>query len=568
MGLAAALWLPRLRGPIDLRYDAAVYYILGTSLSEGRGYRILSEPGAIEAIQYPPLLSAAAALHQRALGTSDPLVVGPALRLTLCVMYIGYAAAVFALALRFLSPGYAFLASLLAVVHVQTVFLSDNFAADVPYAFMSILALLAAGAGAEPRPANGESRRRSVLAALLMLATYGLRAAGIALLGAWVGDSLLRRRFREGLARAVVALLAVGAWQTYTSHVKTSPAYAEPAYAYQRASYQFYNVDYADNMKYRDPFRPELGPVTTTDVLERVAANLRTMPFSLGEAVSVHRGWWRGQIEKINLKAPWLPAPMWLADVALLAMCLPVLVGLALLALRGHWLIVLYTAATVLLVSITPWPGQFSRYLVPMTPVVTLAFVVTLAETSRRAGRGGRVWWGASRLLSAAVGLIVLQQVYAIAKSFRRHHERVVYVDAAGRREEYRLFFYDRTWQLHDEGLNWLATRLRPGEIVATSTPHWLYLRTGIPAVMPPYEADPAEAERLLESVPVTYLIVDHLGFVDIGRRYTLPLIERNPGRWSLVYSSADDGPRIYRRSAASTPTVSASAPGGRISEK
>ncbi len=54
--LSVVIWLPRLRGPLDLRYDAGVYYILGTSLAEGKGYRLLNEPGEIQAIQYPPLL--------------------------------------------------------------------------------------------------------------------------------------------------------------------------------------------------------------------------------------------------------------------------------------------------------------------------------------------------------------------------------------------------------------------------------------------------------------------------------------------------------------------------------
>src|SRR6188472_3759408 len=67
VGLAIVLWLPRLSGPIDLRWDAGVYYVLGTSMAEGHGYRILSEPGAPEAIQYPPLLPAFVALHQRLL---------------------------------------------------------------------------------------------------------------------------------------------------------------------------------------------------------------------------------------------------------------------------------------------------------------------------------------------------------------------------------------------------------------------------------------------------------------------------------------------------------------------
>ena len=124
--VAAALWLPRLRGPLDLRYDAGVYYVLGTSLAEGRGYRLLNEPGAIEAVQYPPALPAIAAVHQRILGTSDPAVVGHALRYMAALLFLGYAVAVFALARRVLKPGLAWLAALLAILNPQVLFLSDS----------------------------------------------------------------------------------------------------------------------------------------------------------------------------------------------------------------------------------------------------------------------------------------------------------------------------------------------------------------------------------------------------------------------------------------------------------
>src|SRR5215813_5983005 len=80
IALCIALWAPRLKGPIDLRWDAGLYYLLGTSLATGQGYRILSEPGAPEAIQYPPLLPGIVALYERALGSSDSAVVGPWLR--------------------------------------------------------------------------------------------------------------------------------------------------------------------------------------------------------------------------------------------------------------------------------------------------------------------------------------------------------------------------------------------------------------------------------------------------------------------------------------------------------
>jgi hypothetical protein len=51
VAIALLVWVPRLTGPIDLRWDAGVYYVLGSSLATGHGYRILSEPGSPEALQ-------------------------------------------------------------------------------------------------------------------------------------------------------------------------------------------------------------------------------------------------------------------------------------------------------------------------------------------------------------------------------------------------------------------------------------------------------------------------------------------------------------------------------------
>jgi len=532
--VAAGLWLPRLRGPLDLRYDAGVYYTLGKSLAEGRGYRLLNEPGAIQAIQYPPLLPAVAALHQIALGTRDPSRVGHALRITMFLLFLGYTAAIFVMSSRLLDRQHAFLVTVLSVVHVQTVFLSDLFAADVPYGFLSVLLFLSGG---------------GMAAAILAVASYALRTAGIALLGAWVAERVLSGRFKQAVARGLVALAAVGAWQTYTTQVKHGPEYAHPAYPYQRADYQFYNVGYLENMSYIDPFRPELGRASAADLARRVWENIRGMPMSLGEGVSAHRGWWRGEIDKLNAAFPGVGLPQWFADATITALSVPVIAGIILLALRGHRTMVIYVAGSILLIALTPWPGQFSRYLVPLTPFLALSFVYVLAMARARAAETGSGWWRGARVaLQAAAALIVTQQVYALYKSFTKHHEPAVYVDARGRRHEYRLFFYDRTWRLHDDALDWLAVHADSGAVVATSAPHWAYLRTGLRSIMPPYVAEAGEAERLVEAVPVSDLIVDQLSFIDVGRRYTEPIIRRSPAAWELVYFASDSGPRIYRR--------------------
>src|SRR3954464_1934150 len=100
--VALGLWAPRLRGAIDLRYDAGVYYILGTSLAEGKGYRLLNEPGEIQAVQYPPLLPAVVALHQTFLHSHDWVRVGIALRRTFLLLSLLYIVSAFLLARLFL----------------------------------------------------------------------------------------------------------------------------------------------------------------------------------------------------------------------------------------------------------------------------------------------------------------------------------------------------------------------------------------------------------------------------------------------------------------------------------
>ena len=109
-----------------------------------------------------------------------------------------------------------------------------------------------------------------------------------------------------------------------------------------------------------------------------------------------------------------------------------------------------------------------------------------------------------------------------------------------------RAFYHDQKWQAWEETATWVKTHAPPGAIVATSAPHFFYLRTGLRAILPPMDADPEHARRLLDNVPVSYLVVDQLDFVDISRRYGRPAVESDPARWRLVHSIA--GTKTYER--------------------
>lgn len=520
--LSIALWLPRLSGPLDLRYDAGVYYVLGTSLAEGTGYRLINEPGAPQAIQYPPLLPMVVAAHQRVLGTRDPVRAGHALRWTYAALFVAYVVLVHRFHRRWLGAGWALAATLLVTLHLNLLWLSDLVFADLPFACATVSFLLLAD-----RPASRWSH------GLAAGAAYLLRTTGIAASAAWVADAVVRRRAREALARAALAALPVVAWQLYVGEVQRGIEYREPAYAYQRAPYQQYNVGYAENMTYVDPFAPELGRVDAAGLAARAATNLRALPHALGESVSGGAPWVYALVKRLTGASR-----EGLVDRPFVLLGLVCVVGQLVLVARGARIGPLYWAGSLALMLLTPWPDQFGRYLMPLAPLTALG-LVALAATVAAA-------WPRPLVRAAiAVGLaatLVFQGALVVALFAAEHRPTL-----AG---DQRLFFYGDAWRAQDEAIAWLASAAPPDAVVATSTPFRVYLSTGLRAVFPPLEADPAEADRLLASVPADYLVVDDLRFIHIAitGRYAEPVVRAFPDRWTLVYGTAGTGARVYRR--------------------
>jgi hypothetical protein len=539
-----ALWAPRAGGPLDFRWDGGVYYVLGTAIAEGKGYRLLNEPGDIEANQYPPLLPLIIAVHQWLVGSSDFVVVGRWMRLSYFLIFTTYVFAAYAVLRRYLALPYALLAVVVVLLHVQTTFLSDLCFAELPFGLATTLFVLVAGRQTGPI--------RSMAAGTCGVAAYLLRSMGIALLAAWVLDALFSRRFRAAAIRAAVAVVPILGWHAYIAHVEQSPAYTRPAYAYQRADYLFYNVSYARNVSLRDPFRPEEGTASVVEVAHRSLVNLGHLPKSFGVAVSVRPRHWE-RIKDIPILGRVIP---WRVVLYLpIVIGVVVLVGVATLFTREARLIGLYILLTAAGICLTPWPWQeqWPRYWSPVTPFLALALargLMTFAtwserlpEPVRRVTHAGRVALVVTILAVEAVTMIRMYVEYRSPAAFR---------DRGGQMVAQHLFFYDPPYQALDAGLDWLGRQAQPDDVVAASMPQWVYLRTGLKSVMPPFETDPVRAQALLDSVPVRFVVVDGTG-VTITRDYALPLLESSPGRWMQVYSNPAGRLEIYQRRTEST---------------
>ncbi len=542
VALAVLLWAPRLTGPIDLRYDAGVYYTLGTSLARGGGYRILTEPGAPEGVQYPPGLPMLVAAHQLLLGSSEPAVVAPWLRVTYFLIFTGYGLAILALARRHLPLGLALAAAAFCLLHIFTIFLSDLLFSELPFALVTTGFLLVAG----KEIAGRRGWQREGAAAVLAVLAFLLRTAGIAVLAAWVFDALVRRRWRLLGLRAVLAALPFLLWQAHVARVQRSGEYRHPAYEYQRAPYQYYNVPYGDNVGLRDPFQPELGGLRAVDLARRVIEQGAAMPRALGEAVTSTARFWTWFLSNTVNHSKVERVPYGLVNVVLIGAGCFVLAGLAWLAMRGEWLIVALAGASLALVCTTPWPGQFSRYLAPLAPVWMIAALYPIARVDAllwawpKAARGWR--WLAALLL---LGVLTIQ-LYSVARTFLQRQTQPSLFLADHEADGPRFVFHDGDWLALERAIAWLTVHAPADAIVATTSPHLVHLLTGRLAVLPPMEAGRAEVLRLLDGVPASHVIIDELPFLDVARRYVLPALEGAPDRWRVVYAA--DGVRVFQR--------------------
>ena len=515
--LAAMAWLPRASGPIDLRWDGGAYYLLGTSITHSEGYRLLNEPGSPNTTLHPPLLPMFVAAHQLLLGTTDPLVVGRALRASACLLFALQALAIYVLLRGHIVRSAAILAVLFWIFHPANTYFSDSLYAESLFGITTIIFFVLHKRAGE--------RKYFLFATACALLAFLARTAGLLVFVAWAGERLLKRDFRQVAAIAAVALVDAGLWMGYIHHVESSPQYMRPAYAYQHADYLYFNISYSKQIfRLVDPFQPELGYLTPRRLAKRLYLNTKQIPVDIGRAVFS----WTG-LQGISLM------------VALLVSC-----GLLLQVARKQYIIPFFVILNLAAICATPFPKQFVRYLLPLSPLISLLFFEALAwlNAQSRAHRIGFLRRAAPLLTIALLIVMGAEELGDERDLYGFHHDKIDYLH--GRQNiSYRVFYYSPADREVDRGLDWVLGQARPDDIVAASDPQWVYLRTGLKSVLPPLESNSGEAERLIDSVPVRFLFVDE----NVYRRYTSHLVKNNPDLWKCVWRGAGDKVRIYQRS-------------------
>jgi hypothetical protein len=204
-----------------------------------------------------------------------------------------------------------------------------------------------------------------------------------------------------------------------------------------------------------------------------------------------------------------------------------------------------YVLLSVAAICLTPWPIQLVRYLTPLCPFFALAFFTSLLFLKAVSCQASSMATSTVTpfLIASGLSLLLLHQLVVFYR-FTRYVDTIVYDLPDGREARLRVFGYFPVERALNAGLGWLMKRARPDEVIATYAPQWVYLRTGLKAVMPPFELNPERAQNLLDSVPVTYLISED----SFTKEYVSLVTQSYPNIWKEIYSDQDGTFKIYER--------------------
>jgi hypothetical protein len=184
------------------------------------------------------------------------------------------------------------------------------------------------------------------------------------------------------------------------------------------------------------------------------------------------------------------------------------------------------------------------RYLAPLCPWLLLSLFASLLFVQQFASKirlPGCVL--TARVVTClVVSSALLEETVLYLRAHKRMSE-ISFTAPGGKTTRYCVFGYFRAERELNSSLEWLRQAGHSTAILGTSAPTWAHVRTGMKAVIPPLEMDTDSAEKLLQSVPVNYLIADD----SFSRRYVTAVVQRYPGVWQEIYSAPRGTLRVYQ---------------------
>ncbi len=479
----------------DMNGDNFNYFIYATAIATGEGYADLSTPGAPATSNFPPGTSLLMApLQWVTMHISDDVQTSIVAQKWLNeLLLLGAVLLLFYLlkCVLKLPLSISFTAAFATLFIPRVLHFSTMMMSEMTFLFVSVFALFALGKVLEKEPAGKwENIREAVhnpwlwVTIILIVYAYHTRTQGIALVGA-VGLGLLIAKRWWSLGFTVVGFV-----------VGCLP------YMIRNKVLGLNGNRYLDAMMMSNPWRPEEGTITFTEMIERFFDTLQMLLFNAIPSTIV-------PFATANTDQPTYTIGLYLLGIVLLA-----LMGIGFWKMGSlRWALYSYFAATLFVIASFSTPSG-SRYLTTIMPIMTVGVFVGLWQCLQ--------WLLAKRFQYADYCTYALLLLLFFAKAgLQEEHE----ISKQKYPLQYTQFF---------NAAKEIKKHTPEGTIICSRKPAMMYMYSNRPGVNYKYTLDDKELIANLVEKNVDYVVIDALGYSSTPR-YLVPAIQKNMDLFSVV---------------------------------
>lgn len=488
----------------DLNGDNFSYYIYASSLASGQGYCDLSAPGSPATNNFPP---------------GYPLLMTPLRMLTdsfvaqkwmnevfvllsLLLLYFGLMRTGLPKAISFTAAvSGAFLPRLF---HFSTMMMSE-----ASFLFTSVLVLYCLIRMSEDEQTWWSELKRPWLYLMIVavVINYHIRTQGLAMIAGVLLALLIRKRWAATGATVLGFVIGTLPWKL------------------RNAALGLNGNRYIDAMMQANPWRPEEGTITVTEMISRFFDTLQMLLFqAIPNTVF--------PFFQTNPDQPTYSFGVYLTGALLVALMIYGCWHTG----KWRWVLLAYIAATLGLISLFSTPSG-SRYITTILPLLSAMeliglwkLVTLLPERLRNDSKIQDSTFRNSQTVVALALLLVLFTCKAgIEDEYKQSQQRFP--------RQYKQFF-----AIGEQ----LKKKTPEGTVICSRKPQMLYLYSDRPGVVYKFTQDARELLLHLIDKQVDYVILDALGYSSTAY-YLFPAIQKYPQYFTPVMHYEDTHTYLLR---------------------
>lgn len=455
----------------DMNGDNFAYILLAKRLAAGLGFTNATSLELTPHVHFSPGYPAMISVFIKTIGGDQDTISfmnGVMMFLSLILIY-------FITKKLTKSAPLAFAVSFLCAVNSILLRFSTITMSEVPFIFISLLTIYTFGKAVDDD--KGIKSPWLYVAIAIMGYAYYIKSNAVAFAGGAIVYFIVAKDWKRALVTMVGFGAIIAPWYLRTKK---------------------YGSSYMDQMKFINPYKPELGKLTTSTLIERVHQNI--IRYFTGDI----------PLNIFPMDQPFEKAPLsyWILGIVMLALMI-----WGLYKLNDLRLFILgYFGGSLAILMIWPFEYGYVRYVTPFTPIILLLSLNGLRELIALGIGDKNAKY--TPYLFVLIGLVYAKPIEA---------QQVLAEQPLA--ANYANYF---------EVAKWVKKNTPPNTIISARKPDMFIYYADRLCVGDKPSLDDKEVMDFFRKNKVDYVVIEQLGFGSTGK-YLIPAVQKNMDKFEIV---------------------------------